>query len=198
MRQGTPCTTQGPPGGALGRAGERELAAQVCVRGRGRDSRRLPGLPLGAKHAFQSIPSRRGPEGLPGRHDCEGGGQVPRGDAAESLPDTQRPRRHFSGDERAACQGDAVHVCRVLAEDAAQLRFLKGSETQAAKTQTVSGPAAKGACLSPDLTSSPRTASTSIVQAGCTGALAAKGSVQAGGGEGTDGGGNGTGGGYLL
>jgi hypothetical protein len=35
--------------------------------------------------------------------------------------DTQRSRRHFSGDERAACQGDAVHVSRVLAEDAAQL-----------------------------------------------------------------------------
>src|SRR5713226_8222096 len=135
--------TQGRPGGALGRAGERELAAHVCVRGRGRDSRRLPGLPLGAKHAFQSIPSRRGPEGLPRRHDCEGGGQAPRGDAAESLPDTQRPRRHFSGDERAACQGDAVHVSRVLAEDAAQLRSFEGSEKQAAQNQTVSSPAAK-------------------------------------------------------
>src|SRR5450759_2353204 len=163
-----PAPTQGRPGGALGRAGERELAAHVCVRGRGRDSRRLPGLPLGAKHAFQSIPSRRGPEGLPGGHDGEGGGQAPRGDAAESLPDTQRPCRHFSGDEHAACQGDAVHVSRVLAEDAPQLRSLEGSEKQAAQDQTVSGPAAKGACRSPDLTSSPRTASTSIVQPGCT------------------------------
>src|ERR1017187_3905003 len=154
--------------GALGRAGERELAAHVCVRGRGRDSRRLPGLPLGAKHAFPSIPSRRGSEGLPGRHDGEGGGQAPRSDAAESLPDTQRPRWHFSGDERAACQGDAVHVSRVLAEVAAQLRSFEGSEKQAAQNQTVSGPAAKGACLNPDLTSSPRTGSTSIVQSGCT------------------------------
>src|ERR1017187_5295149 len=118
--------------------------------------------------AFQSIPSRRGPEGLPGRHDCEGGGQAPRGDAAESFPDTQRPRRHFSGDERAACQGDAVHVSRFLAEDAAQLRSFEGAEKPAAQNQTVSGPAAKGACLSPDLTSSPRTGSTSIVQPGCT------------------------------
>ena len=57
----------------------------------------------------------------------------------------QRPRRHFSGNERAACQGDAVHVSRVLAEDAAQLRPLEGSENQAAQNQTVSGPAAKGA-----------------------------------------------------
>src|ERR1039457_1874671 len=144
------------------------LAAHVCVRGRRRYSRRLPGLPLGAKHAFQSIPSRRGPEGLPGRPDCEGGGEAPRGDAAESLPDTQRPRRHFSGDERADCQGDAVHVSRVLAEDAAQLRSFEGSEKPAAQNQTVSSPAAKGACLNPDLTSSPRTASTSIVQPGCT------------------------------
>jgi hypothetical protein len=53
-------------------------------------------------------------------------------DAAESLPDTQRPRRHFSGDERGACQGDAVHVSRVLAEDAAQLRSFESSEKQAA------------------------------------------------------------------
>src|SRR5712692_10117308 len=165
MRQATPCTHSWATWRGLRRAGERELAAHV--RGRGRDSRRLPGLPLGAKHAFQSIPSRRGPEGLPGRHDCEGGGQAPRGDAAESLPDTQRPRRHFSGDERAACQGDAVHVSRVLAEDAAQLRSFEGSEKQAAQNQTVSSPAAKGACLNPDLTSSPRTARTSIVPPGC-------------------------------
>src|SRR5208282_4234843 len=133
----------------------RELAAHGCVRGGGSDSRRLPGLPLGAKYAFQSIPSRRGAEGLSGRHDCEGSGQAPRGEAAESLPDTQRPRRHFSGDERAACQGDAVYVSRVLAEDAAQLRSLEGSENQAAQNQTVPGPAAQGACLSHDLTSSP-------------------------------------------
>jgi transcriptional regulator with XRE-family HTH domain len=39
---------------------------------------------------------------------------------------------HFSGNERAACQGDAVHVSRVLAEDAAQLRSLEASEKQAA------------------------------------------------------------------
>jgi len=94
-------------------------------------------------------PSRRDPEGLPGRHDGKGGGQAPRGDAAESLPDTQRRRRHLSGDERAACQGDAVHVSRVLAEAAAQLRSFEGSEKQAAQNQTVSGPAAKGACLRP-------------------------------------------------
>ena len=91
---------------------------------------------------FQSIPSRRGPEGLPGRHDCEGGGQAARGNAAESLPETQRPRRHFSGDERAACQGDALHVSRVLAEAAAQLRSFEGSGKQAAQNQTVSGAAA--------------------------------------------------------
>src|ERR1700758_4156720 len=119
-------------------------------------SHRLPGLPRGAKYAFQSIPSRRGPEGLPGRHDCKGGGQAPRGDAVESLPDTQRSRRHFSGDEHAPCQGDALHVSRVLAEDAAQLRSFEGAEKQAAQNQTVSGPAAKGAFLSPDLTSPPR------------------------------------------
>src|ERR1019366_4797102 len=131
-----PAPTQGRrPGGAPGRAGERELAAHVCVRGRGRDFRRLPGLPPGAKHAFPSIPSRRGPEGLPGRHDGDGGGPAPRGDAAESLPDTQRPRRHFRGDERVACPGDAVHVSRVLTEDAAQLRFFEGSEKQAAQNQ---------------------------------------------------------------
>jgi hypothetical protein len=29
-------------------------------------------------------------------------------------------------DERAACRGDAVHVSRVLAEDAAQLRSFEG------------------------------------------------------------------------
>ena len=60
------------------------------------------------------------------------------------------------------------HISRVLAKDAAQLRSFEGSEKQAAQNQTVSGSAAKGACLSPDLTSSPRTASTSIVQPGCT------------------------------
>src|SRR5208283_563240 len=48
-----------------------------------------------------------------------------------TVPDTQRPRRHFSGDEPAACQGDAVHVSRVLAKDAAQLRSLEASENQA-------------------------------------------------------------------
>src|ERR1019366_9727313 len=85
-----------------------------------------------------------------------------------NLSRIQRPRRHFSGDERADCQGDAVHVSRVLAEDAAQLRSFEGSEKPAAQNQTVSSPAAKGACLNPDLTSSPRTASTSIVQPGCT------------------------------
>lgn len=53
MRQRRPAPIQGRPGGALGRAGERELAAQVCIRGRERDSRRLPGLPLGAKHGLQ-------------------------------------------------------------------------------------------------------------------------------------------------
>jgi hypothetical protein len=68
-------------------------------------------------------------------------------------PDTQQPRWHFSGDERAACQSDAAHVSRVLAEDAAQLRAFQGSEKQAAQNQTVSGSAAKGACLNPDLTS---------------------------------------------
>ena len=122
-----------------------------------------------AKHAFQSIPSRRGPEGLPGRYDCEGGGQAPRGDAAESLPDTQRPRRHFSGDERTACQGDAVHVSRVLAEDAAQLQSLEGSEKQAAQNQTVSTPAAKGACLSPDSSSSPtyKTSRVAVTTGSC-------------------------------
>jgi hypothetical protein len=52
-------------------------------------------------------------------------------------------------------QGDAVYVSRVLARDAAQLRSLEGSEKQAAQSQTVSRPAAKGACLSPDLTFSP-------------------------------------------
>jgi plasmid maintenance system killer protein len=46
----------------------------VCIRGRGRDSRRLPGLPLGAKHAFQSIPSRRSLKRLSGRDDGERGG----------------------------------------------------------------------------------------------------------------------------
>src|ERR1017187_10136205 len=100
------------------------------------------------KHAFPSIPSRRSPEGLPGRHDGEGGGQAPRGDAAESLSDTQRPRRHFRGDERAACQGDALHVSRVFAEDAAPLRSLEGPEKQAAKNQTVSGPGSEGISLS--------------------------------------------------
>jgi hypothetical protein len=34
----------------------RGTGAHVCVRGRGRDSRRLPGLPLEAGHDFQSIP----------------------------------------------------------------------------------------------------------------------------------------------
>src|ERR1035441_5244221 len=99
---------------------------------------------------------------------CPANMNAPRGYEAKSLPDTQRPRWYFSGDERAACQGDAVHVSRILAEDAAQLRSFEGSEKQAAQNQTVSGPAAKGACLNPDLTSSPRTGSTSIVQSGCT------------------------------
>ena len=65
----------------------------------------------------------------------------------KSLPDTQRPRRHLSGDERAACESDAIHVSRVLAEDAAQLRSFEGSEKKTTQNQTVSGPAAKGACL---------------------------------------------------
>jgi hypothetical protein len=38
-----------------------------------------------------------------------------------------------------------------LAEAATQLRSFEGSEKQAAQNQTVSGPAAKGACLIPDI-----------------------------------------------
>lgn len=69
----------------------------------------------------------------------------------------------FSGDERTACQGDAVHVSGVLAEAAAELRPLEGSENQAAENQTVFGTAAEGGGLGLTLESLPRTGSTSIV-----------------------------------
>src|ERR1017187_1600709 len=125
-----------------------ETVAERHARRRNRTGTvRDPALILGANYAFPSLPSRRSFEGLPGRHDGEGSRQAPWCNAAESLPDTQRPRWHFSGNGRAAGQGDAVHVSRVLAEDAAQLRSLEGPEKPAAKNQTVSSPTAKRLCI---------------------------------------------------
>jgi len=66
---------------------------------------------------------------------------------AKPLPDTQRPRRHFSDDERAACQGDAIHVSRVLAEAAGSITIFRRLRKAGSQNQTVFGTAAKGACL---------------------------------------------------